>query len=180
VAADKLNIGNIIGSKKIISKSYISESCNVYDALKVQDTQSYITNGITSHNCAHIEHFWDFYASVLPTISAGKETKLIMATTPLGLNHFYKFWKDSEEGRNNFHRIFVPWHMVPGRDEAWAKDTLQSLSGDTARFDQEYNCVTGDALVKIMDKDNNIIEISMEDLYNLLKPKNILDNNIYK
>lgn len=88
---------------------------------------------------AHIENFDAFYSSVLPTISAGKNTKLIMTSTPLGLNHFYKFWKDSEEGRNSFQRIYVPWYRVPGRDQAWADGELQKLGGDTEKFAQEYN-----------------------------------------
>jgi hypothetical protein len=87
---------------------------------------------------AHISNFDEFYSSVLPTISAGKNTKLILTTTPLGLNHAWKFWKDSEEGRNDFHRIFVPWHRVPGRDENWKRQELAKMSNDLEKFAQEY------------------------------------------
>ncbi len=158
-----------------ISDEIISHE-DVYDLVNVQDTHSYYTNDIVSHNClaldefAHIPQFDQFYASVLPTISAGKNTKLIFTTTPLGMNHAYKFWKDSEEGKNDFYRIFVPWYRVPGRDEAWREKTLADMGYDHERFAQEYACVVGDTYVTVYDTIDKIEKkIKISDLFEIIE-----------
>lgn len=89
--------------------------------------------------CAFIDNYDEFFASVFPTISSGSETKIIMTSTPKGLNHFYKTVKLGKEGKNGYHVIEVPWHRVPGRDDNWKKKTLEALNGDEEKFDQEFN-----------------------------------------
>jgi hypothetical protein len=89
--------------------------------------------------CAFIDNYDEFFASVFPTISSGSETKIIMTSTPRGLNHFYKTVKLAKEGKNGFNVIEVPWHRVPGRDDNWKQKTLEALNGDTEKFDQEFN-----------------------------------------
>lgn len=89
--------------------------------------------------CAFIENYDEFYASVYPTITSGQDSKLIMTSTPKGLNHFYKTIKLGKEGKNGFHVIEVPWHRVPGRDDNWRRETLEALNGDQEKFDQEFN-----------------------------------------
>ena len=79
-----------------------------------------------------------FFASVYPTISAGKTTKILMSSTPLGYNHFWKFWNDAENNRNGFVNLFIPYWEIPGRDEAWAKEQ-RSLLGEV-KFNQEVLC----------------------------------------
>ena len=88
---------------------------------------------------AFVDNFDDFFASVFPTISSGSDTKIIMTSTPRGLNHFYKTIKLGKEGKNGFNVIEVPWHRVPGRDDNWKQQTLQALNGDIEKFDQEFN-----------------------------------------
>lgn len=93
--------------------------------------------------CAHVENWTDFYTSSYPTLSSGKDTKLLFTSTPNGLNHFYKFWMDSQKDRsdpqyNGFNGIKVSWQRVPGRDEEWRKHTLGALNGDLQKFAQEY------------------------------------------
>jgi hypothetical protein len=80
----------------------------------------------------------DFFKSVYPTISSGQTTKILVTSTPNGLNLFYKLWVDSEEGRNNFKRVSVHWSDVPGRDEAWKEETIKNTSQE--QFDQEFEC----------------------------------------
>jgi hypothetical protein len=87
---------------------------------------------------AFVENWAEFFTSVYPTITSGKETKVLMTSTPNGLNHIYKLFQDSIEGRNNYKTIHVPWHMVPGRDQAWADDCLKGLGGDVKKFQQEF------------------------------------------
>lgn len=79
----------------------------------------------------------DFFTSTYPTISSGKTTKIIISSTPLGLNMFYKLWMDAEEGRSEYKPVKVHWSMVPGRDQAWAEETIRNTS--QRQFDQEFN-----------------------------------------
>lgn len=89
---------------------------------------------------AFIEGYDDFFASVYPTISSGESTKLLMTSTPNGLNHFYKTCKGAEEGTNGYDFVKVMWYDVPGRGEAWKNETLAALDYDEQKFKQEYCC----------------------------------------
>ena len=60
-----------------------------------------------------------FFASVYPTITSGKSTKVIMVSTPHGMNHFYRYWHDAERGKNEYVPTDVHWSEVPGRDDEW-------------------------------------------------------------
>jgi hypothetical protein len=90
----------------------------------------------------------DFFSSVYPTISAGKDTKVLITSTPKGLNKFYNLWKGAtrkpgEDGKNEFIPIDVSWRDVPKypggplRDDAWMKETIANTSEE--QFNQEYN-----------------------------------------
>jgi hypothetical protein len=89
---------------------------------------------------AFIEGYDEFFASVYPTISSGESTKLLMTSTPNGLNHFYKTCVGAEEGTNGYRFVKVMWYDVPGRDERWRQETLAALDHDTEKFKQEYCC----------------------------------------
>ena len=89
---------------------------------------------------AFVENWDQFFASVFPTISSGKTTKVLFTSTPNGMNHFYKTIIGAKEGRNGYEYVEVPWQRVPGRDEAWRKDTLESMDGDVQKFAQEFEC----------------------------------------
>lgn len=98
----------------------------------------------TSQNLVYLDEFAfvanhiqeSFFSSVYPTISSGETTKVLITSTPNGLNLFYKLWKDSEEGRNSYHRIDVHWSDVPGRDEKWKEETIRNTS--ERQFRQEF------------------------------------------
>ena len=79
-----------------------------------------------------------FFSSVYPTISAGKNTKMIIVSTPYGMNMFYKLWTDSTEKRNDYVPIEVHWSEVPGRDQAWKEMTIRNTSDE--QFQQEFEC----------------------------------------
>ena len=78
----------------------------------------------------------EFIKSVYPTISSGKETKVIIVSTPNGFNLFYKFWNDAENGNNSFFPFKVHWSNVPGRDAEWRQKIVSTI-GEEA-FRQEY------------------------------------------
>ena len=80
----------------------------------------------------------DFFASVYPTISSGQSTKVIIVSTPRGMNHFYRMWHDSERGKNEYVPTEVHWSEVPGRDEAWKEQTIANTSEQ--QFKVEFEC----------------------------------------
>jgi hypothetical protein len=79
-----------------------------------------------------------FFNSVYPTISAGKNTKMIIVSTPHGMNLYYKLWTDAENRRNDYVPIEVHWSEVPGRDEKWKEQTIRNTSPE--QFQQEFEC----------------------------------------
>ena len=79
-----------------------------------------------------------FFSSVYPTISAGQKTKMIIVSTPYGMNQFYKLWVDAENKRNDYIPIEVHWSEVPGRDEDWKEMTIRNTSPE--QFQQEFEC----------------------------------------
>ena len=80
----------------------------------------------------------DFFASVYPTISSGQSTKVIIVSTPRGMNHFYRMWHDAERGKNEYVPTDVHWSEVPGRDAAWKEQTIANTSEQ--QFKVEFEC----------------------------------------
>ncbi|HIJ11804.1 TPA: terminase [Candidatus Woesearchaeota archaeon] len=99
-----------------------------------------------SFNCILLDEFAyvphgvaeEFFSSVYPTIASGSSTKVIIVSTPKGLNMFYRFWVDAQEGRNEYVPIEVHWSQVPGRDEEWKRQTIANTSED--QFLTEFEC----------------------------------------
>jgi len=89
---------------------------------------------------AFVENWDEFFASVFPTISSGDTTKILLTSTPNGLNHFYKTCEGAKDGRNGYKFIEVKWNDVPGRDAAWRKETLAAMDFDEEKFAQEMEC----------------------------------------
>jgi len=79
-----------------------------------------------------------FFASVYPTISSGKSTKVIIVSTPHGMNHFYRMWHDAEKGSNEYVPTEVHWSEVPGRDIEWKRQTISNTSEQ--QFKVEFEC----------------------------------------
>ncbi len=79
-----------------------------------------------------------FFSSVYPTISSGKSTKVIIISTPHGMNMFYKLWHDAERGKNEYVNTEVHWSEVPGRDAAWKEQTIKNTSEQ--QFRVEFEC----------------------------------------
>jgi hypothetical protein len=79
-----------------------------------------------------------FFASVYPTITSGKSTKVIIVSTPHGMNHFYRMWHDAEKKKNEYIPTDVHWSEVPGRDNAWKAQTIANTS--ESQFKVEFEC----------------------------------------
>jgi hypothetical protein len=79
-----------------------------------------------------------FFTSVYPTISAGETTKILLSSTPLGYNHFWKFWNEAEQNLNGFVNMFIPYWEIPGRTKEWAEEQRRLLG--EVKFNQEVLC----------------------------------------
>ena len=79
-----------------------------------------------------------FFASLYPTITSGKNTKVIIVSTPHGMNHFYRLWHDAEKGANEYIPTDVHWSEVPGRDSKWKEQTIANTSEQ--QFKIEFEC----------------------------------------
>lgn len=91
----------------------------------------------------------DFFASVYPTITAGKTTKTVIVSTPNGMNLFHKLWINAKNGRSNFVPVEAQWWQVPGRDEKFKRETIKNTS--ERHWAGEYECEflgSQDTLVK--------------------------------
>jgi len=92
----------------------------------------------------------EFFSSVYPTISSGKTSKVVIVSTPRGMNMFYKLWRDAENKRNQYIPIEAKWSEVPGRDAKWKEVTKTSLANERLWY-QEYECEflgSDDTLIK--------------------------------
>jgi hypothetical protein len=142
IEAKYLKIGDVVyPNNRVCTIEYISDE-EVYDLINVEETNSYLTNGVYSHNCVYLDEFAfvenaeDFFKSTYPVISSGVTSKIIITSTPNGLNYFHKLWKDALEKRSDFGAFEISWDKVPGRDEAW-KQRQVALLGEHG-FRQEY------------------------------------------
>ena len=112
-----------------------------------------------------------FFSSVYPTISSGQKTKVIIISTPNGMNMFYKLWHDAERGRNEYKTTEVHWSQVPGRDAKWKEQTIANTS--ERQFVQEFECeflgsvdtLIAPSKLKVMAYDDPLIRNKGLDIY---------------
>jgi len=100
-----------------------------------------------------------FFSSVYPTITSGKTTKVIMVSTPHGMNHFYRYWHDAQRGKNEYTPTEVHWSEVPGRDAAWKEQTIKNTSEQ--QFKVEFECEflgSVDTLISVSKLRNLVFE----------------------
>jgi hypothetical protein len=126
------------GSFVLENNSRVIAAATSSDAIR-----GYSINLLFIDEAAFIDTWDEFFTSVYPTISSGKESKIILVSTPNGLNHFYAIWANSmkkSEEWNGYTSIQVKWQDVPGRDEKWRHGTLAAMNFDLEKFAQEYEC----------------------------------------
>lgn len=80
----------------------------------------------------------EFFSSAYPTISSGTQTKVVIISTPKGLNMYYKLWTEAQEERNEFVPVEVSWMDIPGRDAKWKEQQIRNTSEE--QFRQEFEC----------------------------------------
>ncbi len=122
------------GSFILENGSRIIADTTASDALR-----GYAFSVIVIDEAAHIDNWDDFYTSVYPVISSGQQSKLVLISTPFGLNHFYQFYSLAKQGKNDFSIIEVPWQRVPNRDQTWRDKTLAAMNYNVEKFEQEFS-----------------------------------------
>jgi hypothetical protein len=113
----------------------------IASATSATGIRGYAINLLFIDEAAFIDNWEEFFTSVFPTISSGSETKVVLVSTPNGLNHFHKTWVGAhQKGKeyNGYNPIMVHWSSVPGRNEKWREETLAGLNFDYEKFNQEY------------------------------------------
>ena len=112
-----------------------------------------------------------FFSSVYPTISSGKKSKVMIVSTPHGMNMFYKLWNDAEHKRNDYVPIEVHWSEVPGRDDKWKEETIRNTS--EAQFATEFECefvgsidtLINPSKIRILSHNNPLVSNAGLDMY---------------
>lgn len=107
-------------------------------ATSTDSIRGYSINLLFIDEAAFIENWDEFFNSTFPTISSGESTKVVLVSTPNGLNHFYKTWDYALQGKNEYNPIKVMWFDVPGRGPDWKEKTLAAMSFDYEKFSQEH------------------------------------------
>lgn len=120
----------------------------VYDIISVDNERSNFIVGINvkinSSNCVYLDEFaWvendnEFYTSTYPTVSSGKNSKIIITSTPNGLNLFYKIFTEAKNLENSYKAYHVHWNEHPDRDQKWADAQIANTSPE--KFAVEFGC----------------------------------------
>lgn len=144
--AEELNSGDMLYPNVSIV-SIDEETCDeeVFDLLNVKDTNSFYSSGVINSNCIFLDEFAfvknaeEFYTSTFPTISSGKDSKVIITSTPNGVgNMFYRIWEAASQGTSDFKPFRTNWWDVPGRDEEWKRAMIANTS--ELQWQQEHEC----------------------------------------
>ena len=113
---------------------------------------------------AHIENDTEFYQSTYPVIMSGKTTKVIITSTPNGMNLFYKIWTEAKDGRSQYKALQIYWNEHPNRDEAWLRE--QESNMPPKQIAQEIHCVVGDTPVTVRCViSGSVFDTTMQALY---------------
>jgi len=125
---NKLSIHLENGSKVIASSTSSSAVRGDTYSIILLDEFAFVPNNIAE----------DFFNSVYPTISSGETTKVVIVSTPKGMNMFYKLWKNAENEKNSYVPIEVFWNEIPGRDQKFKEETIRNTS--ERQWMQEFEC----------------------------------------
>lgn len=180
--AKEFNIGDPVYTSKgiqFITNIIETTSEATYDILHIEDDHCYFVKSdkeqILIHQCLYIDELGfvpaaeEFYESVYPTISSSDTSKVIITSTPKGLNFFYKMWIEAETGRNEYVAYDVKWFEHPDRDQSWYDSQVANLNAKSV--DQEINCVAGDTKLNL-----NGESVTIKAIYDKYKKLNASDN----
>lgn len=135
----------------------------------------------------HIQE--EFWKSMFPTLSTGGNC--IISSTPNGdSDKFAELWRtaelnnevrgDDDDGNEQvlqFKSMWIKWDMPPGRDDQFKRDQIAILG--ERNWLQEYECVGGDTLLTVRDKETGeILTLRADELFGLLNESQEIANQI--
>ena len=126
--------------------------------------------------CAFIPNFIDAWLAIQPVISSGRHSKIIITTTPNGMNHFYDIWTAAVDKKSSFVPYEAIWNSVKERlyndddifDDGWQFSSTTIGASTIEQFRQEH-CLSKDSVISVIDNDSNKIDMTLEELYNELR-----------
>ncbi len=188
VDAESLQPGDHLSGGAVVIgiDSPTDNSIEVFDPVNVEKQNEYIAEGAVHHNCLFLDEFAfvrdsiaeAFWTSVSPTLATGGSC--IICSTPNGdVNRFAQLWRGANNphpsipgvGINMFAPTEIKWNEPPGRDEKFRQEEIAKI-GET-KFLQEYECVGGDSIVQVQTDNDQIMSLSVKQLYDLLMANNI-------
>lgn len=163
-----------ISSSKKLDKTNIK----VYEPLHIDDTHTYISNNEINKNCLVLDEFAfvkdtkEFMKAAFPVISSAqdkKSSKIIIISTPNGMNDYYQIWRKAKAGVNDFTAFKIDWRDTPRTvpPEEFKKQEIART--DAITFEQEYGCVGPDTIVTIKMPDGEIKDVTLEELRQMLE-----------
>jgi len=123
----------------------------------------------------------DFYSATFPTISSGKNSRIVLVSTANGLNHFYKIFTKAKEGKSEFAWFEADWTCIPTRDEEWKRQTIANTSEEA--FAQEHcnhfmgsslTLISSSKLSTLTEKTPKITEGSLKIYEDVIKDHNYI------
>lgn len=181
--AEDISIGDVLHGDKIVSDVMTyQDDAPVFELLHVEQNHRYIVNGVLSKQCLVLDElaFIDnhlvesFWKSVYPIISSSKKSKIFIASTPNGTgNLFHDIYSNAVKGKNNWCASRIDWWEIPGRDDKWKQDTINSL-GSKDIFDQEFGCQFIETGESVLDE-----ELSRRSSLTISESKHVFEDGHY-
>lgn len=97
--------------------------------------------------CGFIDAWDDTWKAILPVISSGRNSKIVLTSTPNGMNHWYDLWQSALSGKSGFYPYEATWSCVKERlyhsktnlfDDGVTWATSQVGSSSVEAFLQEH------------------------------------------
>jgi len=147
----------------------VSCSNKFYDAINVEGGHHYLTNNVTSHNCAFIRtSVWNEFADgIFPSQSGLAFKKTILISTANGKNHFYDIIKGAREDSNGFKNFEVPWQSIPRYNQDGTKKEPTEFQHEIIQkygnvyFEQNYGCIDYDSIIIVQDKEETTFKVKI-------------------
>jgi len=150
----------------------------VYDFIDIKDTNSYLNNDLIHHNClildefAFVDNTKKFMKAAFPVISSAtnkKNSKIIILSTPNGMNDFYQIWRKAKSGANDFQWYKIDWRDVPRGVSAEEFKQQEIGKSDTVTFEQEYGCTSPETTVTVKTPTGEVKDVTINELRLLLQ-----------